>query len=203
MISPPCSREQQAAAGNQMELRPWNVLHVRSNFEKRVADHLSSRAVEHYLPVYRERVRWSDRTVLAERPLFPGYVFARFRSDARILVISTPGVVRSLGDDQGSTVSSAELEKIRAGLGSGLPIRPHVNVAVGTRVRVRAGIFEGVEGVVTDFRQQCRVVVTLAAVRQCFSLEMDLDDIEVIKLPLPRATIVPAGGGWSFSSAWG
>lgn len=48
---------------------PWHVLHVRSNYEKRVAQHLVVRAVEHYLPLYRERVKWTDRTVIAERPL--------------------------------------------------------------------------------------------------------------------------------------
>ncbi len=192
--------EQEVATGQELELHPWNVLHVRSNFERRVAEHLTIRAVEHYLPLYRERVRWSDRTVVTERPLFSGYIFARFPPEARITVISTPGVVRSLGHDEGSLVSYAELEKIRSGLASGLPIRPHPNMGVGARVRVRSGIFEGVEGVVADFRQQCKVVIALAAVRQCFSLELDLNDIEILKRPLPKAQMIPAIGGWSMST---
>jgi transcription antitermination factor NusG len=166
---------------------PWHVLHVRSNYEKRVAQHLLVRSVEHYLPLYRERVKWTDRTVVTERPLFSGYVFARFVPDARITVISTPGVVRSLGDDEGNLVSCAELDRIREGLSSGLLLRPHPRVSVGQEVRVRNGIFEGVEGVVTELRQQCKVIIALAAVQQCFSLELELGDIEVLKKPVVNA----------------
>jgi transcriptional antiterminator RfaH len=167
---------------------PWHVLHVRSNYEKWVAQHLIVRSVEHYLPLYRERVKWTDRTVLTERPLFSGYVFARFAPNARITVISTPGVVRSLGDDEGCLVSCAELDRIREGLSSGLLLRPHPCASVGQRVRVRDGIFAGVEGMVTEFRQQCKVIISLAAVRQCFSLELELGDIEVLKKPVVNAT---------------
>ncbi len=166
-----------------MQAEPWHVLYVFSNSEKRVSQLLTVRAVENYLPLYRERVRWTDRTVVAERPLFSGYVFARFPPQSRITVISTPGVVRSLGDQEGSLVSSAVVDKIREGLASGCLLRPHPGVSKGTRVRVRCGVFDGVQGVVTEFRQQCRVIITLAAVQQSFSLEVALTDIEIVKEP--------------------
>lgn len=165
--------------------RPWHVLHVRSNFEKRVAQHLTVRGVEHYLPLYRERVKWTDRSVVAERPLFSGYVFARLLPESRITAISTPGVVRSLGDEEGHLVSCAELDRIREGLARGLLLRPHHHVSIGARVRVRSGIFAGVEGVVTEFRRQCKVIIAQAAMRQCFSLEVELENVETLeKLPV-------------------
>lgn len=161
--------------------RPWQVLQVRSNFEKRVAQHLVARAVDYYLPLYKERVKWTDRTVVTERPLFSGYVFVRFQHESRIAVLSSPGVVRSLGDGEGNLVSCVELDKIRRGLAGGLLLRPHSNVSVGARVRICSGVFEGVEGVVTALRQQCKVIIALAAVQQCFSLEVELENIEVLK----------------------
>ena len=159
---------------------PWHVLHVRSNAEKRVAQTLVMRSVESYLPLYRERVKWTDRTVVAERPLFSGYVFARFSSESKLMVISTPGVLRSLGDEDKDLVSSAELDRIHAAITKGYPLRPHPHVAAGTRVKVRNGVFEGVEGIVTELRHQCKVIIGLRAVRQCFSLELDLEDLEVL-----------------------
>ena len=74
----------------------WNVLHVIANREKRVAQHLTARSIEHYLPTFRERSRWSDRVVTIERALFPGYVFVRFSPEARIALISTPNVLALL-----------------------------------------------------------------------------------------------------------
>ncbi len=165
------------------EPTPWHVLHVRSNYEKRVAQHLSVRSIENYVPLYSERVKWTDRVAVTERPLFTGYVFARFSPESRIKVISISGVVRSLGDDQRSLVSCGEMERIRQGLASGLLLRPHPYVNVGQKVRVRNGIFEGVEGVVAELRQQCKVIIALAAARQCFSLELAIGDIEVLRRP--------------------
>jgi transcription antitermination factor NusG len=161
------------------------------------------RTVEHYLPLYRERVKWTDRTVITERPLFTGYVFARFLPGSRITVIRIPGVVRTLGDGVGSLVSSWELDRIREGLASGLLLRPHPNVSVGSWVRIRSGVFEGVEGVVTEFRQQCKVILSLAAVRQSFSLEVELGDIEVLKKPAarPNPPLQSSYAYWSLETA--
>jgi transcriptional antiterminator NusG len=164
---------------------PWYVLHVISNHEKKVAQHLTARSVEHYLPVYATRVKWTVRTVITERPLFSGYVFARFPLLTRRTVISVPGVLRLLGDEGKDMVSCAELLRIRTGLDTGLRIQPHPMVAVGTKVRVRNGVFAGVEGVVTELRKSCKVIITLAAVQQCFSLELDADEMDVLNKPMP------------------
>lgn len=160
---------------------PWGVVHVLANHEKRVAQHLSVRSLEHYLPLYTERSRWTDRSVVLERPLFTGYVFVRYSPSTRRAVITVPGVLRVLGDDERDTVSTDEIARIREGLAAGYLLRPHPNVFVGTQVRVRHGVFEGVEGVVTEFRHRCKVVIALAAVQQCFSLEADLGDIDVLR----------------------
>jgi len=179
-----------------MHASPWHVLHVLSNHEKKVAQHLQVRSIEHYLPVYKEKVRWSDRTVVTERPLFSGYVFARFDHPRRIPVISTPGVLRLLGDQTWNLVEDEELEKIRIGLAKGMPLRPHHTINVGTRVRIRFGVFAGVEGVVSELRQQCKVIITLAAVRQCFSLEAQIDELQVLSKTdaKPRIQTLPAYG---------
>jgi len=52
-----------------------------------------------------------------------------------------------------------------------------------------------VEGIVTEFRQQCKVIIALAATQQCFSLEVELDDIEVLRKPVSRH-VLSTGGKW-------
>ena len=160
---------------------PWHVLHVLANHEKRVAQHLSVRSLEHYLPLYTERSKWTDRSVILDRPLFAGYVFVRFSPHAKLSVVSTPGVIRLLGDYECDTVNAEEIDRIRNGLASGCLLRPHRNVSLGAPVRVRRGAFQGVEGIVTEFRHQCSVIIALFAVNQCFSLEVELGDIDVLR----------------------
>jgi transcription antitermination factor NusG len=159
----------------------WHVLHVMANHERRVAQHLSVRSIEHFLPLYTERSRWTDRTVQIERPLFMGYVFIRFSPQQRLSAVSTPGVIRLLGDHDSQRVGAIELDRIRESLASGYILRPHACIPIGSEVRIRTGIFAGVTGVVTEFRKRCNVVISLAAVQQCFSLELGSDDVEVVK----------------------
>ncbi len=167
---------------------PWHVLHVISNHEKRVARHLTVRGVEHYVPLYTERSRWTDRVVTLQRPLFPGYVFVRFMPAARLSVISTPSVLRVVGDDVRDTVSAVEIGRIREGLAAGCRLRPHPGVSLGSPVRVLRGVFAGANGVVTEFRQRCKVVMSLSSTGQGFSLELDAADIEVYK-PVMKESI--------------
>jgi transcription antitermination factor NusG len=169
-----------------MHESPWHVLHVIANHEKRVAKHLSVRSLEHYLPLYTERSLWADRSVILERPLFTGYVFVRFLPQTWLSVISTPGVIRLLGDHESNTVSPEEIDRIRDGLASGCQLRPHAHVSVGTPVRVCSGVFEGVEGIVTELRHRCRVIIALSAVKECFSLEAELGNIEVLRKTAAR-----------------
>lgn len=163
-----------------MQEAPWHVLQVVANHEKRVVQHLNARSVEHYLPVYTERSRWTDRTVALERPLFAGYVFIRFDPQQRLSVVSVPGVLHLLGGTADHTVSCEEMERIREGLLHGYLLRPHPRLEIGTKVRVRGGIFDGVHGVVTEFRHQCKVILSLSIVQQCFSLEVGREQIELL-----------------------
>ena len=181
-----------------MSEKPWRVLHVVANHEKRVSKHLAVRSLEHYLPLYSVRSKWTDRLVELQRPLFAGYVFVRFPHEARISVVSTPGVLHLLGDGAGETVSAAEIERIREGLATGCILRPHPRVSLGEVVRVCRGVFAGVEGIVTEFRQQCKVIIALAATRQSFSLEVDLDDIEVLRKRVSRQVLSESGKWTAF-----
>lgn len=81
-------------------------------------------------------------------------------------------------------------------MASGLLLRPHQGITVGTPVRARDGIFAGAEGMVTELRHQCRVIITLSATHQCFSREVERDDLEVLKKPAAMQALktMPAFG---------
>src|SRR5580692_9451817 len=75
----------------------WYAVRVRSNFEFRVRASLRARGVEEFLPCIAETVRWTDRRKTAIRPLFGGYIFARFdRLGRSAEVLGTCGVIQIL-----------------------------------------------------------------------------------------------------------
>jgi transcription antitermination factor NusG len=159
---------------------PWKAVQVCTNREARVAEQLASRSLEHYLPTYRQKSRWTDRTVTLVRPLFPGYLFVRFIPANRISLLSIPGIIRLVGCEGSGLIPCEEIEKIQAALAEGYLLEPHPGIEKGTMVRIQRGIFAGAEGRVTELRHNCKVVLALSAVEHCFSVEVKLDEISVI-----------------------
>src|SRR5580700_8237318 len=77
----------------------WYAAYTSANHEKRVAEQLGVREVEHFLPLYSSVRRWKDRRVMLELPLFPGYVFVRMALRDRLQVMQIPGIARLVGFD--------------------------------------------------------------------------------------------------------
>jgi len=69
----------------------WYAAYTSANHEKRVAEQLKLRSVEHFLPLYDSVRRWKDRRMKLQLPLFPGYVFVRLALRDRLQVLQVPG----------------------------------------------------------------------------------------------------------------
>src|ERR1700686_1110203 len=70
----------------------WYAVYTNAHHEKRVAQQLGQRSIEHILPLYASVRRWKDRLVCLQMPLFPGYVFVRFALRDRLQVLQIPSV---------------------------------------------------------------------------------------------------------------
>src|SRR5271157_2291303 len=77
----------------------WYAIYTRANHERKVADQLAGRGVDHFLPQYESERRWKDRKVRLQLPLFPGYLFVRLALRDRLRVLQVPGVIRLVGFD--------------------------------------------------------------------------------------------------------
>ena len=155
----------------------WYVLHVRPRCEKKIAKYCDSTNLENYLPLSTEHKVYQRRKVDVLKPLFPGYVFAKFSALQRILVLKSQQIVRILPvKDQASLID--ELRQIR----KALEIDPCLNacpaVEKGTLVRVVHGPFQGLEGMVSTLKNQTRVVLNVDIIGKGVPLEIDLDLVE-------------------------
>ena len=158
----------------------WFALYTTSRHEKRVAEHLSQRQIECYLPLYRSERRWSDGSrVTLELPLFPGYVFIHISRSQRGHVLGVPGAVAVVGGTGGepAPLPDATIETLRTGLKL-RPVQPHPLLTAGQRARIRSGAFAGFEGIVVRSKNGFRVVLTLEHIMQSYAVEVDLSDLE-------------------------
>lgn len=158
----------------------WFALRVRSRHEFAVRDALDAGAFKSFLPTYSETVRWTDRTKITIRPLFCGYVFARFmRIAEQARVLSITGVIQILGRDELSCIPDAEIDNIR--LVASLPAVPCPYVAVGKAVVITSGPLTGVSGVVVKTKGSLRLVVSVEMLGQSCAITIDAADVTEAK----------------------
>jgi transcription antitermination factor NusG len=171
-----------------LQLPRWYVAYTYPRHEKAVADQLAQRSVETFLPTYTQTSHRTDRRVKLELPLFPGYVFARICVNERLAVISVPSVIRLLSFKGAPVpVSDAELDAVRSCVGKGGNLVPHRFIAVGERVRVREGVFEGLEGIVVRNNNSSKLVVTIALIHQSVAIEIGADLLEHVQPQMAMA----------------
>jgi len=158
----------------------WLALTTRPRYEMSAAELLAGKSLEVYVPTYRQRIRWSDRIKIVEKPLFPGYIFCNFEFDDRLKVLRTSGVTSIVSlDGSPYPISETELETVRRiALACDLSIVPHPFVRVGERVRIGRGPLAGLEGILVREKRKWRVVVAIEAMRRAVALEIDASMIE-------------------------
>jgi transcription antitermination factor NusG len=160
----------------------WFALYTTARHEKRVAEHLRLRRIECYLPLYRSERKWSDGSrVTLELPLFPCYLFVHIRRKERGSVLAVPGALAVVGGTGGepAVLPETTIDALR----SGLELRhaqPHPLLTVGQRVRIRSGALARLEGIVVRNKNGFRVVLTLEHIMQSYSVEVDVEDLELL-----------------------
>jgi transcription antitermination factor NusG len=153
---------------------PWFALHVRTQHEKSVAEYLRGCGYDLILPVYKCRKRWSDRVKEVESPLFPGYLFCRFNPMERLPILKTPGVIQIVGyNRQPVSVDEVEIRAVQTLMSAGLPNQPWPFLRAGDKVQIESGPLRGVSGILTEFRGQHRLIVSISLLQRAIAVEID------------------------------
>src|ERR1700722_6911714 len=162
-------------------LEHWFAAYTCSSQEKRVAQHLSVRRIEYFLPVHRKISRWRNGSrVLIERPLFPGYVFVKIDSRDKVRVLELPGVHSIVGSGrQPIPLPYEEIEALRHGMHL-LNAEPHPLLKFGEKVLIRKGPLQGMTGIVVRQKNSTRVILTVDLIMKSISVEVDGQDLESV-----------------------
>lgn len=173
--------------------RFWFAIETRPRYEKTVAADLRDKEIEVFLPLFSEKHRWSDRQRLVEVPVFPRYVFVQIEStmSARVSVLRTRGAMSFVGNrGLGAAIPSAQLESVRNIITHNVPFSPHAFLDVGTRVRIRGGSLEGIEGILAAINGDQSLIVNVELIRRSLAIRVVGYRVERVSSPddpLPQA----------------
>jgi len=159
----------------------WFAVQTRSRHEKKVNCELREKGIHSFLPLHRERRRWSDRSQWVELPMFSQYVFVRLpgTGDSRIRVLQTSGVVQFVGSSvRGTPIPDEQIEGLQAIVSNCIPTAPHPFLQVGRRVRIRGGALEGIEGILSAIRNETNLVVSVDLIQKSVAIRINGFEVE-------------------------
>jgi transcription antitermination factor NusG len=157
----------------------WRALYTRHRHEKAVANILSSKGFEVFLPLYLAVHRWKDRNKQLSLPLFPCYVFLKGGLERQLDILRTPGVYSLVaGASRSAVIPEEEINGFRRMLENGIRVEPHPFLKSGDRVRVKSGALAGVEGILIRKKGQFRLVVSVTILGKSAAAEIDVTTVE-------------------------
>jgi transcription antitermination factor NusG len=156
----------------------WYAVYTNANHEKRVAQQLGQRSIEHLLPLYDSVRRWKDRRVHLQMPLFPGYVFVRFALRDRLQVLQIPSVAHLVSfNGHPAAVPKEDIHAIQNCLNHGRQVEPHPYLQAGRRARVSNGPLQGLEGIILRRKNRTRFVLSFELIARSVAVEIDEIDL--------------------------
>jgi len=163
----------------------WVAVQTRIWHEKKVAEQLCINKYECFLPLcYKEACRTGLDLQLNKHqitvPMFPGYLFCRYRESPIFHIRQASGVIKVLcfkGIPE--VIPEEEIESIRKIVASRLFTKPCEYLKIGLKVRVcNSGIFDGVEGYLMAVKKnKCKIASGISLIGK--ALTITVDDINV------------------------
>jgi len=181
---------------SQLLESPWYAIYTRHQHEKMVAQILTSKGFDTFLPLKAAIHNWKDRTKALLLPLFPCYVFLKGGIERRLQIITTPGIYGLVSSGgQPAAIPDFEIEAIRRVIDSGARVEAHPFLKCGNWVRVKCGPLAGIEGILVRKKNISRLVLSVEILGTAAAIEVAAFQVEAVNVPQPRDCNVGHGAG--------
>lgn len=155
----------------------WFVAHTRPRCEKKLLQFCEREGLSATLPCYHAAHKYRGKTVVFQKPLFPGYVFLRIATDGRGKVFHSDYLANLLEvSDQDLFVR--QLHDVLRALETDCEIRLAPTLGEGMRVKIKNGPLRGMEGWVEQRYGMSTVLLRLDFIGQAAAVKVDATDLE-------------------------
>lgn len=156
----------------------WHVAHTRPRCEKKLLQFCEREKLAASLPCFASAHKYRGKTVVFQKPLFPGYVFLQL-ADEQCSVILQSKHLATLLEISDQELFVRQLEEIHRALATNLEIRLAPDIGEGQRVKIKTGPLRGVEGWVEKRHGVNTVLLRLDFIGQAAAVKMDASDLEL------------------------
>jgi transcription antitermination factor NusG len=157
----------------------WFVAHTKPRCEKKLADHCRRHQIAATLPCYSSAHKYRGKTVVFQKPLFPGYVFLEIEG-GNASSLRQNDYVANLLDVFDQETFRHQLQDILLALETEMGVRLAPAIGKGMRVKIKTGPLQGIEGWVEDRYGMSTVLLRLDFINQAAAVKIDADSLEPI-----------------------
>jgi len=141
----------------------WYAVWTRSHSEQLVADQLTGKGFQVFLPKISIWSRRGGVRHVIQVPMFSGYLFLHEAVDKKtyIEVQKARGIVRILGErwDRLTPIANVEIESLQRVLDAQITLAPYPYLHEGQHVRITGGPLKGVEGILVKNKMRKGLLV--------------------------------------------
>jgi transcription antitermination factor NusG len=160
-----------------MSEQRWFVAHTRPRREKKLMAYCERQGLAATLPCYESAHKYRGKTVVFQKPLFPGYVFLQLLPAGKESVRQNEHVANLL-EVFDQEKFQRQLDDILLALNAKLGVRLAPMIGEGMKVRIRAGALQGIEGWVEHRYGMNTVLLRLDFINQAAAVKMEADLLE-------------------------
>ena len=156
----------------------WFVAHTRPRREKKLVQFAEREGLSVTLPCYKSAHKYRGKTVVFQKPLFPGYVFFRLLPPQRQMVFQSDYVANLL-DVPDQPLFEQQFATVLQALETNLEIRLAPEIGPGKRVRITSGPLRGVEGWVEQRYGMTTVLLRVDFLSQAAAVKVEAHQLEL------------------------
>ena len=154
----------------------WFVAHTKPRREKKLVEYCRRQNLAATLPCYNSAHKYRGKTVVFQKPLFPGYVFLQLAPGQKNSVRQNDHVAKLLEVFDQETFQH-QLQDILLALETNLEVRLAPSIGEGMRVRIKSGPLQGLEGWVERRYGMTTVLLRLDFINRAAAVKIDADQL--------------------------
>ncbi|EMY62613.1 UpxY family transcription antiterminator [Leptospira terpstrae] len=165
-----------------IEESAWYIVYTKPRAEKKLSELLTKYQLENYVPIRKERKKWTDRFKWIHVPILPSYIFVKivfWRDKNKVLQL--PGSHHFVfHKGQPATVSQEELDQLEEGLqkyADSLKVSPESILEKGKLVRIISGPMFGKTMEILKVKNKTLVVLRFPGIDAAVSYEINVDHL--------------------------
>ena len=162
--------------------KKWIAVYTKPRHEKFVEKEFKKKGFDVYLPMLKERRKWSDRKKWVSFPLFSSYIFVKIEIKNALIILQTIGVVKLVKfNNKVAIVPEHSIQNIRLMIEGGYNPEPTDYFIKGTPIEVKDGPLKGIVGEVINVDKKDRLVIRVDAIQHSISIKINRSYLSKLK----------------------